>query len=161
MELLGQSTRLLIGFAQVYTLSDMQDNVFYIGVTMHEDVDIRFRSHISSAVMQRRVSEKEKNDKIVSLNFQIKINVIERVWVVADDNSIRRNDWSKYDLPWIEWYKRWGCILVNKPAKSAVVTKRFKGSSGFRRQKALDRLTGICRVRTNSYSQYPEMYHQD
>lgn len=63
------------GFAKIYTLTDYDNNPFYVGCTVHSLID-RLKSHLSEAKRNRTYTNVIKNEKIRSLNFRVRIKTL-------------------------------------------------------------------------------------
>lgn len=96
----------------VYTLSDLNDNVFYVGSTI-KPLATRLSQHVHKAKFDLEKSKKAQ--KIKELNLQVKINAI-------DENGDKEDEW-------INWFKERGIELTNKvPGRRHDLTKFDKAA---------------------------------
>lgn len=100
----------------IYTLSDKDGNVFYVGATI-QYIEHRFSIHISQAKRCQKGLAKpnRKDNKIISLNFDVFCNVV-KSGLLPQNLSV--NGLKYYILPieykYIKKYMNKGCILYNR-----------------------------------------------
>lgn len=97
----------------IYTLSDVEGNIFYVGATMGV-AEKRLKDHISEALRDMG-SNKSKNEIIRSLNYQVKVTCTEQV------NS--KEEMRKKEKQWIDSFSRLGHKLCNKHSKTFDLSK--------------------------------------
>lgn len=95
--------------AKIYTLTDENDNVFYVGCTIGS-LETRLYDHIQGACNTKTVSNSLKSKKIRELGFKVKIVAVDYMAVEAGNSwdATRKaadleNDWSlKFMMEGIE-----------------------------------------------------------
>lgn len=97
----------------IYTLSDSNDNIRYIGKT--NDPKYRLKKHLLESKYKRTYKEKWI-DSVIKTGENIKLEIIDEV-----DND----NWCFWETYWISQFRTWGFDLVNG-------TSGGEGSDGFR-----------------------------
>lgn len=97
---------------KIYALSDYQDNVFYIGCTTR-GLKHRLQLHLSQCKVYESWSNSLKNQKIRSLNFEVKIKELQTVSVVARDLRSAQKSAEHIEEKWIKAYLNIGVDLCN------------------------------------------------
>lgn len=113
---------LYCGFAKIYTLSDKNGNVFYVGCTT-KPVAFRLSAHIAEARKWKISSNKIKGQKIAGLNFEIIATVVDVKWFTYCYPKI--HTWNKvkdWEKGWIKKYMDLGYNLCNREARKKVAT---------------------------------------
>lgn len=115
------------GFAKVYTLSDENGNVFYVGCTTR-DIKLRLACHITEAKMNT-VGNAIKNAFIRSLDYKVLVTLIEEKFVTggkAYDAVHRAKD---LEYKWMLEFINRGCVLCNNSKEIAFAKKYQKLNS--------------------------------
>lgn len=100
------------GFVKIYTLTDLENIPFYVGCTVLE-LRVRMMNHIYDSRLDKTYSNVLKNNKIRSLNFQIKIKAL---FIVPVDNCrgyLARRRGEQIETYWIQRMLTEGYELCN------------------------------------------------
>jgi len=89
----------------------MDGNVFYIGCS--SDLGKRLKSHIVEAKADRSYTNRKKNAKIRSLNYQILIQEIDRVEARNSQTNLAKYEGRDIEYKRIAEYHRKGVELTN------------------------------------------------
>ena len=100
-------------FAKIYTLSDENGIVFYVGCTVRE-LGERLKSHLSEANSNRPYANKIKNEKIRSLDFQVVITEVDRMWVTGIKPQWAISKATDLEHEWIWHFRGLGYKLANR-----------------------------------------------
>lgn len=100
------------GYAFIYVLTDLFDNVFYVGCTI-QPIEKRLQVHIIESRASRPNTNKAKIEKIRSLDYNVKIKEIARVWVKGYKGYEMNAGGRKLEREWMLKYHRMGCDLTN------------------------------------------------
>lgn len=104
--------------ANVYTLSDEFQNVFYVGCTSLP-MEKRLSTHISNAKYGR--GNKAKNEKISSLGYKVFINSVEFITTKRMKRYQIQRVTKETELIWIYVFHKRGFQLTNgKELQSAI-----------------------------------------
>lgn len=117
-------------YAKVYTLSDNNGNVFYVGCTVL-DMVTRFRGHLSEA-KNCTSAYNVKSSHIRSLNYKVIATIVEIKWVTGTCATHAQKKLLKDENKWIKTYINLGYKLLNREAKDKVVfktTEEFLGQT--------------------------------
>lgn len=108
-------------FATVYSLSDENGKVFYIGATIMT-LDIRLSQHLINAA--RWDGNRKKNAAIRSLNNKVLINELERVWVTGNKPKSAIYKALPTEIKWIKYFSDKGHEMLNVRGHSKQTTVR-------------------------------------
>lgn len=117
-------------FGKIYTLSDENGNVFYVGCTLYP-LESRLKSHLSQARVNGSVN-KRKNELIKSLDFKVIATIVEMKWITGTAIKNMRHKILPLEREWISKYRNLGYQLVNKNRctyKSKPIIKEHVGMS--------------------------------
>lgn len=95
----------------VYTLSDIEGNIFYVGCS--SDLKKRLKAHITEAKGDHCYTNRKKNAKIRSLNYQILIKEIDRLEAKNYQINLAKYEGRDIEYKRIVEYHRMGFNLVN------------------------------------------------
>lgn len=98
-------------FANIYTLSDEQGNVFYVGMTTQE-ASARLQNHLVEARSDNG-NNKKKNEIIRSLNYKIIATVHYSFWITGSTQRMALIRGEAIEKQWILKYINNGCALCN------------------------------------------------
>lgn len=108
MELYKQSW-LFCRYCSVYSLSDMNGNIFYVGATTGP-IDKRKKEHVREA----KYSDKRKKDKMIrQLDYKFNINLVERKAITSRSSERAFKTISVIEKYWIRKYISNGINLTN------------------------------------------------
>lgn len=99
-------------YAKIYTLSDENGNIFYVGCTTMR-LETRLAQHISSAKNNHKYSNKRKNEIIRRLEFKIIATIVDMKWVTGRSGKSIKYLASDLEKEWINKYLELGYELVN------------------------------------------------
>lgn len=121
---------------KIYTLSDRDGNVFYVGCTILS-IEYRLQCHISQAMSKKlrlQVNTK-KIQRIRDLNFDIVATIVEIVKIDGSKVPSPKKYLKPFELKWIKKYLNDGCDLCNtaqdmgisrrEPLKKEIVGQTF------------------------------------
>lgn len=111
MELRGQYSSLFCGYAKIYTLSDYDGIVFYVGCTSRS-LEQRLTGHILQA--KKALHFDKKCLKIRKCGFKIFINEIDSVYITGSRPKFALPDAYKKEKEWIARYFLEGHPLTNR-----------------------------------------------
>lgn len=104
-------------YALIYVLTDMSDNVFYVGCTI-QPLETRLVQHFAEAKSKANYGNAAKNEKIRSLDFKVKIKEVERVLVSPSRRGSKgyclNRQGHKAENEWILKFHRMGIPLTNR-----------------------------------------------
>jgi hypothetical protein len=99
-------------YAKIYTLSDENDNVFYVGSTVKR-LETRLAQHISNAKRNKKYGNKRKDDIIRKLNYKIMATIVDMLWVTAQREKDLKHKADSLERKWIQKYASLGYDLCN------------------------------------------------
>ena len=103
---------------KVYTLSDKEGNVFYVGATILPIPD-RLRQHIGNAkATWKRRRPNAKNERIASLNYDIVATIIHVEWVTGRNIQEIKRKLEVVERRYIAEYLNMGVGLLNVLSQS-------------------------------------------
>lgn len=111
--------------AKIYTLTDFDNNVFYVGCTT-VGLKQRLQQHLSSCNSYDSWSNSLKVQKIRSLNFRVRINELETVVVFATNRRCASRKAEVYERRWIKKFEGMGIELCNC---SFTTNEKVKGNT--------------------------------
>lgn len=100
-------------YAEIYTLSDSNYNVFYVGCTLN-GVRKRLMSHIAEAKKNSPNSNKRKNKIIRSLDYKVTIQTIAVEYVTGTCLKEAASKARLVESRWIQRYISSGFRLCNR-----------------------------------------------
>lgn len=116
-------------YAKVYTLSDQNGNVFYVGCTLQK-METRIAGHIYDACGNKYSTNQKKNSVIRSLNYKVVVKIVDILWVTASTrkSAARQREIKVLEAEWILKFYNLGYDLCNKRGipKFSVPAKDFK-----------------------------------
>lgn len=98
--------------ARIYALTDNDDNVFYVGCTL-KSLNNRLIQHISATKTHDGWANSRKNQKIRSLNYQVKIKELESFAVVGKEKREAQRNAAAFENKWINKFLKDGVELTN------------------------------------------------
>lgn len=119
-------THIWKGYVNIYSLSDLPGNVFYVGCTAGTLAE-RLKAHLLEA-KNNNYSNFQKNALINHLDYNVKINLLETKWAVSPSRSLAVYTASDVEVKWINHFINMGIPLVNKKITqhTCKVFKRFE-----------------------------------
>jgi hypothetical protein len=99
-------------YTKIYTLSDENGNVFYVGSTTTR-LEIRLANHITVAKKNKSSGNKRKDAHIRKLNYKITATIVDMIWVTADRKKDLTHKADKIEKQWIDKYLSLGYALLN------------------------------------------------
>lgn len=105
-------------WAKIYTLSDSEGNVFYVGCTT-QSLSGRLARHISNS--KNKYTNSRKAQHIRSLNYNVKMNVVDMKWVTYSKSYYLASFARSLEKKWIQHFSDLGCGLTNRD-----VVKKFQ-----------------------------------
>lgn len=108
-------------YAKVYTLSDKDGDVFYVGCTVHE-LEKRVAAHISEARSGK--GNKRKAARIVQADLEVYATIVEIKWVTERSAVDALMKMASIEKKWISKYMDLGYNLCNKEAHRGKNSKR-------------------------------------
>lgn len=108
------ATDIWCGYVKIYSLSDKNKNIFYIGCTTRS-LHARLRDHQYTA-SSNSLGNVRKANKIHELDGMVFINLIEKHYAVALDWWQAQNRFLHREQYWIKKHIEMGCLLFNKEA---------------------------------------------
>ena len=106
--MIGDSRCFYVGWALVYSLSDLNGNLFYVGATGLTLAE-RLAWHLSEA----KHKDSPKGRKIISLNYEVTINCIDKKLVTGRVKGEAPHKIRDLEYKWIEKLRNDGVELVN------------------------------------------------
>lgn len=102
-------------YAKVYTLSDENGNVFYVGCTLQK-METRIAGHIYEASGNKPSTNQKKNSVIKSLNYKVVVKIVDMLWVTASTrkSAARQREVKTLESEWILKFYNLGYDLCNK-----------------------------------------------
>lgn len=100
------------GYAKVYTLSDENGNIFYVGCTV-QPIEKRLVMHLSEA-RSSRAGNMRKHEIIRSLNYSVVITVLDMKWVTAKKPSWAHAQTKTWEHEWVLKIHALGYDLCNR-----------------------------------------------
>lgn len=100
------------GYAKIYTLSDNEGNVFYVGMTSGP-LENRVDAHIADARLNKPKSNQRKNEKIASLNYKITATIVDKVWVSNVYSAFSSYRCRQLEDEWMQKFLDAGAPLLN------------------------------------------------
>lgn len=122
-------TKLSIAFGKVYSLADLEGNVFYVGSTTG-DMYSRLSQHLSQARSKFTKDKTEKSKRIKSLNFKVVAKIIQLQWLIPYSPIYNVKSLARLEKKWIIKFFSLGYELCNKdgqPRKNLVETSVYVG----------------------------------
>lgn len=98
--------------AKIYTLSDKNGGVFWVGCTIRE-IEQRLYDHLCEARNNHPYSNKRKNEKIRGLNYDVYATVIDTRVIECQSRSLAKRETKNWELEWIYKYRNQGYELCN------------------------------------------------
>ena len=126
----------------IYTLSDSNGNIRYIGKT--DKPEYRLNKHLKESKHQRTHKEKWIN-LVLSSGDNIFLEIIDIVDI---------KDWSFWEMYWISQMKAWGFNLVNG-------TSGGEGSDGFRNKKHNNATKLKCKISALSKTKHHKLFGEN
>lgn len=112
----GACSKVWYNTGLIYTLSTLSGEVFYVGCTT-VDIDKRLMGHITEARAQSfEKKQTDKNAKIIELNYEVAITIIDSMILVRWDSAKLRKVESSY----IKKYIQDGVRLTNREYKTHI-----------------------------------------
>lgn len=125
-------------YAKIYTISDVNGNVFYVGCTTNS-IEARLAGHISEArntnTYNKLYSSKSpKSVRIRELDFKIVITIVHMQWVTSFASMSALKKMARTEKEWIKKYMDLGYSLCNREAivkvkKEKILLSEFIGQS--------------------------------
>jgi hypothetical protein len=109
----GQHCKFFGAFGKVYSLSDENGNVFYVGCTVNS-LATRLAGHISEAKSTNAGVNFPKNKIIRSLDFKISGTIVAMHWVTGSDVRSAMNQLKKFEQEWILKFRSLGYPICNR-----------------------------------------------
>lgn len=103
-------------YGKVYSLSDRNGNVFYVGCTVMP-MEKRLLQHISEAKANRKHSNRAKNKIISDSNFEITATILDIKYVTGRYARNAQRQLCNTEKSWIEKYVSLGYDLCNRDHK--------------------------------------------
>lgn len=107
------SCRLVCAYVRIYTLSDKDGNVFYVGYTT-QNIEKRLGAHLAEAKYGPVSGNKRKNAHIAKLNFQVAATIVDMVLFSGSSWDHIAKKGRKLEKEWIIKYKALGYDLLNR-----------------------------------------------
>jgi hypothetical protein len=108
-------------YSKIYTLSDKNGNVFYVGCTVR-NAEIRFKQHINEAKAGYLKSRKLK--RIQELNYEVVMTIVDMFWITGYDHMDLVHRSQRKELEWINKYRELGYELTNGRIKKFTKEKQ-------------------------------------
>lgn len=135
-------------YAKVYTLSDENGNVFYVGCTLQK-METRIGGHIYEACGNKPSTNQKKNSVIRSLNYKVVVKIVDILWITASTrkSAARQREIKVLEAEWILKFYNLGYDLCNKRGipKFCLPAKEFKPE--FIGQSFLTSETGVVGIK--------------
>lgn len=118
----------------IYTLSDKEGNIFYVGYTT-QTIEKRLAQHLADARLKYN-GGKKKNDRIALLNFEIVATVIDMANFKDEhwDRLLRKA--RKLEKEWIQKFQSLGHDLTNgrnkKPEQFNWIGKSVRSTTDYK-----------------------------
>lgn len=109
---IGACCNVFIGYARIYTLSDINDNVFYVGCTT-QDLQKRLACHLAEAKANTPKSNSLKNLFIMALDFRVTIRIVEEKFVTGFKAYSAVTKAKDLELKWVRKFISRGATLCN------------------------------------------------
>jgi hypothetical protein len=116
-------------YGKIYSLSDINGNVFYIGCTVLP-LEKRLSQHVSEAKANRKGTNQTKNKIISDSGFEITATILEIKYVTARKAITAQKSLCNVEKQWIEKYIALGYDLCNRDHKRRKETTNVKEHVG-------------------------------
>jgi hypothetical protein len=106
----GKASHVCCLFAKVYTLSDLNGDVFYVGITTGT-LERRLTAHLCDARIGK--GNAKKNERIILCQFKPKISQVDIMYVTGYNSSMAMNKARFLEYEWICRFRDQGMDLAN------------------------------------------------
>lgn len=109
-------------FAKIYTLSDKDGNVFYVGCTT-KSITLRLAQHISEAKCNKSYANSKKNAAIRDIDYCVVAQIVDMRWVTGNKSNMLTKGARDLEKNWILKFHGMGYDLCNRFILRGVVKK--------------------------------------